>query len=70
MIRLVSETDTEETHVTNADSQGVIRLVLSYADKGMWDFKLTLPNGTRYSVKQLVRQWHLSKYVQTEEELG
>ena len=70
MIRLVSETDTEETHVTNADSQSVIRLVLSYADKGMWEFKITLPNGTKYSVKQLVRKWNLSRYVQAEENFG
>jgi hypothetical protein len=70
MIRLVSETDTEESHVTNADTQSVIRLVLSYADRGMWEFKVTLPNGARYSVKQLVKKWNLSRYVQTEEELG
>jgi hypothetical protein len=29
-----------------------------------------LPNGARYSVKQLVKKWNLSRYVQTEEELG
>lgn len=63
MVRLVSEVDIAEDHVNNADTGSIVRLVLSYADKGMWDFKVRLANGHTYSVSRLVHRWHLSRYV-------
>jgi hypothetical protein len=62
MIRLVSEIETAEQHHTTADTGSLVRLVLSYADKGMFDFKLSI-NGRRWTVNQLVRRWHLSSLV-------
>ena len=68
MIYLTSEIATAEEHVNTADIGESIREVLSLADRGLWDFKIKLPNGRKYSVHQLVRRWHLSRYVNNQKE--
>jgi hypothetical protein len=68
MIRLVSEVETAEEHTGSSETGTIIRLVLSYADRGLWDVKVRVGDRS-FSVKQIVRRWNLSRYLRQEEAL-
>jgi len=63
MAVLCVEVDRAEAGVRPADFGDVIRECLRMADSGMWDRKLELPNGRRWTVRRIVNAYGLERLV-------
>jgi hypothetical protein len=60
---LCTEIDQAESAARPADFQDTIRQCLKLADSGMWDQRLKLPNGRRWTVRKIVNAYGLIKLV-------
>lgn len=60
---LCTEIDQAEASARPADFQDTIRQTLKLADSGMWDRRLKLPNGRRFTVRQIVNAYGLMRLV-------
>jgi len=60
---LCAEIDQAEASARPADFQDTIRQTLKLADSGMWDRRLKLPNGRRFTVRQIVNAYGLMRLV-------
>lgn len=65
---LCSEINQAEASARPADFQGIIRQTLQLADHGMWDRRVKLPNGRRFTVRQIVNAYGLMRLVNYREE--
>lgn len=65
---LCTEIERQEAQARPADFQDVIRQCLQLADHQMWDRRLTLPNGKRWTVRRIVNAYGLMRLVNYRED--
>jgi hypothetical protein len=65
---LCAEVECAEAGARPVDFGDTIRECLRMADSGMWEQKLKLPNGRRWTVRRIVNAYGLERLVNYREE--
>ncbi len=63
MIRLTSEIDREYCSLMPVDIRELIQRAIAFADLGMWDAVMELPDGRRITVRKFVKMYSLTRLV-------